>query len=72
MRSHFELFSGILIFMGRAENGYDFLVGRKRNRSGYDGIRTLRRVDDFLCGLIQQLEIIGLQLDSDLLFVCHT
>ena len=70
MGAHFKLLPAILILVGGAENGDDLLLGGKRDGAGYPGARPPGRIHDLLGALVDQVVLVGLELDADLL-VCH-
>ena len=67
MGAHLELLSGVLVLVGCAQDGDDFLFGGKRNGTGNPGARALRRLHDAFCRLIDEGVLIRLELDTDLL-----
>ena len=69
MRPNLKLLAALLVNVWRAVDGEDRLVGRQRNRPGYDAASRLDRPDYFFRALIDQVMIVGFQFDSNLLHV---
>ena len=65
-----ELLAGVLVLVNCAQDGYDLLLGRQRDRAGNLSAVALSGLDDLLCGLVDQLVIIRLQANADFLCVC--
>ena len=60
-----ELLAGILVFVDRAQDGDDLLLGGERNRAGHPGACAPCGLDDLLRGLIDQLVIIPLDANAN-------
>ena len=69
--THFELLTAILVLVYRTENGYDLLLGRKRDRTGNCCAVSLRYLNDLLCCCIDESVVVALQSYSDLFLDCH-
>ena len=71
MRAHFKLLAAVLILVGRTENRNDLFLRRKGDWAAYARARPLGRVNDLLGTLVDQVVLVGLELDADLL-ACHS
>ena len=71
VRTHFKLLTAILVLVYRTENGYDLLLGRKRDRTGNCCAVSLRYLNDLLCCCIDESVVVALQSYSDLFLDCH-
>ena len=65
-----ELLTGIFIFVDGAENGHNFLLGGKRNRTADGGAVLLDGIHDLGGGRVYKLMIIGFKGNSEYL-ICH-
>ena len=70
MSSLLELLTAVLVLMNSAEDGDDFLLSRKRHRSGDLRTGLADGLDDLLGGCINEFVIIRLKGDSHYL-ICH-
>ena len=70
MRSDFELFSAVLVFMRGTKDGNDLLLGGQRNGAADLSARFLHGFDDSFRRLIDHFVIVRHQFDSDFL-TCH-
>ena len=68
--AHLELLAGVLVLVGRAKYSDDLLLGGKGDRAGHVSARTLGRINDLFGRLIDELVLVGLELDPDFL-ACH-
>ena len=71
VRTHFKLLTAILVLVYRTENGYDLLIGRKRDRTGNCCAVSLCYLNDLLCCCINESVVVALQSYSDLFLDCH-
>ena len=62
-----KLLAAILVLVGRAQNGHDLLFRRQGNGARNLRARPLRGFHDPLGGLIDQVVLVSLQLDTDFL-----
>src|SRR5690606_35540222 len=67
VRTHFELFAGILVFVHRAQDRDDLPLRRQRDRSRNAGAGTLGGLHDFLGRLVQNPMIVRFQTNANLL-----
>jgi hypothetical protein len=67
----FVLIPGVLIDVGRNQDRKTLHFGRQGDGTAHIGAGSLRRVDDFLSGRIDQAVIEGLKVDADVLIRCH-
>ena len=63
--SHFELFSGVFVFVCCSDDGHNFLLSRKWNRTTDLRSCFLCCFNDLRCRLIDQLVIVSFETDSD-------
>ena len=67
MGTALELLAAVLVLVGSAQDGHDFLLRGERNRARHAGAGALGSLDNPLCGLIDQGVLIALELDADFL-----
>lgn len=65
MCSEFELLAAVFVLVGSTQNGDYFLLGGKGDRTGNLGTRLLHSLNDFLCGEVDEVVVVSLELDSD-------
>ena len=62
--THLELLAAVLVLVHRAEDGDNLLVGGQGDRAGNPGAGAARGLHDLLCGSIDQLMIVALEIAS--------
>lgn len=65
--SKLKLLAALFIHVRRPQHGEDLLIGGQRNGAGNDGAGVANGLYDFLGGLVNQIMVVRLQLDTDTL-----
>lgn len=65
--SKLKLLAAFFVNVRRAQHGEYLLVGGQRNGAGNDGAGVADSLYDFLCGFVNQIVVVRLQLDTDTL-----